>query len=513
MEGSEIAVAFLARNGVRVCFGNPGTTELNLVGALAHQDGIRYVPTLHEAVAVGAADGYHRIAGHPAMSLLHNGIGLSNALTGLFNARRGGSASVIVVGDHSDALQPHRDVLSSGVRIAEAALSAVAWCERVPSGDAIEQTFADALAAAGGAPGGPVVVALPYDIAWSDWGQSSELASTATKAAEVTDERISAIAAVLRRGRKAALLLGNDATRTEDALTDAGRIRGAAGCRLLSRPAVLVRGAGRVPVEQYTYSPLHSVDQLRDVDDLILVGAHPPVIPWGYPTHESILMTRQDAEIHVLATPDEDVPDALRRLADHFAGAEADIPHRALPAIASGAATPAAVAQSLAALLPADAIFLNEGISNGSVFQDSTEASRPHTLLTNVGGAIGWAQSAAIGCALAAPERKVVVVQGDGAAMYTPQALWTIAREKLDVLVVILANRTYKVLEYDLEFRGITDAHDLMRMDQPAIDWVSIAQGMGVQAAAVGDMDGFNAAFEAGVAAGGPRLIVVDLAD
>jgi acetolactate synthase-1/2/3 large subunit len=513
MDGAEVAVDFLARNDVRVCFGNPGTTEMNLISALAGHDDVRYVPTLHEGVAVGAADGYFRIAGKPAVSLLHNGIGLSNALTSLFNARRANSAGIVLVGDHSDELQEHRETMSSGVKIAEAAASTGSHTERITSGEHIEDGLADALISTIRAPRGPVVVALPYDIAWSDSESGDRaLSPSDTQPDVVDDERVSAVATVLRNGGNVALLLGNDATRTEPAIKAAGRIAQATGCRLLSRPAVLVRGTERVPVEQFVYSPLHSVAQLGNVDHLILVGANPPVIPWGYPSHDSPLLTGAETAVHVLATPSEDVADAVQRLADQLGAPEFEPANPPLPDLATGTATPKAVAQSLAALLPHNAVLLNEGISNGGTFQDATAASRPHTLLTNVGGAIGWAQAAAIGCALADPDRKIVAVQGDGAAMYLPQALWTIAREELNVLIVILANRTYRVLELDLELRGIAGAHELMRIDNPSIDWVSVARGLGIDADTADDMEEFNQKFASGVASTTARMLVVNLA-
>jgi acetolactate synthase I/II/III large subunit len=512
VEGAEIAIQYLARNEIQVCFGNPGTTEMNLVRALAHQDEVRYVPTLFEGVAVGAADGYHRVTGRLAASLLHNGIGLTNALAGLLNARRGGSASLVLVGDHPDALQPHRDVMSSGVNIADAALSCVSWASRIPSVERIEETLSEALAAATRAPGSPVVVAVPVDVAWSDRGGESREVVDTPQPVTVPSERVSAIAALLTEGRNVALMLGNDATRTEEALDAAGRIAASTGCRLLSRPSVLLRGAGRVAVEPFIYSPPPAKGQLESIDHLVLVGANPPVMPWAYPDHQTVLMTREDAEIHVLAAPEDDVPDALQRLADELGAGPAALQELALPELATGPAHPHAIAQSLGALLPDDAIFLNEAISNSHVFTESTSSSRRHTMLTNLGGAIGWASAAAIGCALAAPDRKVVAVQGDGAAMYTPQALWTIARERLNVLLVILANQTYMALEKDLHMRGIHDSDELMRMDDPAIDWVSVARGLGLEAETADSADEFNKLFESGLTAERARVLVVNLA-
>lgn len=514
MNGAEVAVEVLADSGIRVCFGNPGTTEMDLLGAIAQEPRIRYVPTLHEGVAAGAADGYFRIAGRPAMSLLHNGIGLANALTALYNARRAESASLTVVGDHADELQPHRLSMSSGVLIEDAARSSVPWAGRIGSADAIGSTLQEALYASGRPPRAPSVVALPSNIAWSDAGhQSCELERPSTHADRVSDQTIGSIAVLLRSETNVALLLGNAAARDEVALSTADRIAHATEARLLARPATLQRGARRIPVEQFIYSPVHSAELLKGIDHLVLVGIDQPVVPWGYPGLEQVLLTRKDATVHVLATTAEDVSEALDRLAAALQAPRIDRPAPTPPAPATGPATASAIAQSLAAMLPEGAVFLNEGISNGRVFQDMTADSLPHTMLINVGGAIGWAQSAAIGCAVADPSRKVVAVQGDGAAMYLPQAMWTMARENLDITVVILANSTYKVLELDLALRGITGTQHLTRMGDPVINWVSVANGLGVTAEMVKSANSFNDAFKSAIETPGPRLIVVQLAD
>jgi acetolactate synthase-1/2/3 large subunit len=354
---------------------------------------------------------------------------------------------------------------------------------------------------------------VPSDVAWSERSDGErEVVVPGPQSVAVPCERIAAVAGLLKQGGNVALMLGNDATRTEAALVAAGRIAAATGCRLLSRPSVLLRGAGRVAVEPFIYSPLHAKDQLEGIDHLVLVGANQPVMPWAYPGHEAVLMTREDAEIHLLAAPEDDVPDALQRLADELDAGPAALQELALPEPATGPALPETIAQSLAALLPEDAIFLNEAISNSHVFTECTSAGRRHTMLTNLGGAIGWASAAAIGCALAAPDRKVVAVQGDGAAMYTPQALWTIARERLNVLIVILANQTYMALEKDLHMRGMRNADDLMRMDDPAIDWVSLARGLGIEAETVDTADEFNEKFASALSGERARVLVVNLA-
>jgi acetolactate synthase I/II/III large subunit len=513
--GADVIVQALTRHGIRICFSNPGTTELDLVGALSQHSAVRYVPTLFEGVAIGAADGYYRISRQPAAALVHTAVGLANALSSLLNAQKAGSAFVVLVGDHPDPLQPYMDVIASGANLVQAAASYVSWVRRIPSSDAIEQTISDAIAAAMRAPGGPAVVAAPADVAWKAAGRSDRKAEHHDAGrTTVSEARVAEIATLVGKGRRTALVLGSQCTSSEAGLMAAGRIAAATGCRLLSRAAVTLRGAGRVAIELLPYPPLLGADALSEIDDVVLAGAHPPITPWAYPGREGVLMTPAGSEINVLASPEEDAVEALTQLADALGAGPPVLQEHEVPDLATGEIHPEALARSVAALLPEGAIVLDESVTSGRSLYARSAGSLPHTWLSNLGGAIGWGQAAAIGCSLAEPSRKVVVLQGDGAAMYMPQSLWTIARERLNVLCVIFSNRSYKVLENDMAIRDVSLTHlqgkHPMRIDNPGLDWVGLAQALGVDAVRVADMSGFNRAFEDAASAGGPSVLVVE---
>jgi acetolactate synthase-1/2/3 large subunit len=184
-----------------------------------------------------------------------------------------------------------------------------------------------------------------------------------------------------------------------------------------------------------------------------------------------------------------------------------------LPALPQGALTLDKLGQAIAALLPQDAIVVDEAITSSRFIAGPTVGARGHDWLAVTGGAIGYGLPAAVGAAVACPERKVVALEGDGSAMYTLQSLWTMAREGLDVTVVIFSNRGYQILRGELANVGVTEVgRNAVRMFdvvEPSLDWVALAKGHGVTAVRVADMAGFNVAFADAMAQKGPCLIEV----
>src|SRR5690606_37293799 len=214
--------------------------------------------------------------------------------------------------------------------------------------------------------------------------------------------------------------------------------------------------------------------------------------------------------VTVLASPAEDAGDALARLAEALAARTLSPPEQVSPPPASGTVTNAALGRSLAALLPEGAIVVDEGITNGFGLYPSMAAAAPHDLLRHVGGAIGQGLPLATGAAIGAPGRRVVCLQGDGSALYTVQALWTQARERLDVTTVMLANRRYAILDKELAAVGGRPgpaSNALFDIADPAIDWVRIANGFGIEAACAETMESFADLFTAANARQGPFLI------
>jgi acetolactate synthase-1/2/3 large subunit len=514
VNGAEALIQTLVNCGATTCFANPGTTELEIVAALDSVSGVRAVPVLFEGVAVGAADGYGRMSGRLAFSLLHTGAGLSNGLSNMLNAGKANTPLLTLVGDHPVRIREWNHTIASGIDIPSIVRPYSSWVRRAGR-STVGRDAADAVAASFSAPGGPTTLVVPSDVAWSEDAVPGTPVPPEGPAT-VSGEAVRAAVRALRSGEPAALLLHGSATGNDDALRAAGRIAAQTGCRVMARPARLARGAGRVPVEFFPYNPPFAIAALRDVRHVILVGAHPPVAPWAYPDDASTLVTHDDCQVSVLARPEEDAAAALSWLADELGATSAGpVQERVTVMPGSGAVTPEALAASIATLIPEGAVVIDESVTTGRRFHEMSRGSRPHDWITNLGGALGYGQPLAIGSAIACPDRKVLLLQGDGAGMYMPQSLWTIAREALDVLVVVFANRSYSVLRRDMELRQqdaeAPAARALFDIGRPEIDWIALAGSLGVPASRVGTMEEFNMVVGANLKTPGPALVQVDL--
>jgi acetolactate synthase-1/2/3 large subunit len=272
------------------------------------------------------------------------------------------------------------------------------------------------------------------------------------------------------------------------------------------------RGAGRVKLERIPYFAEQAQEFLEGTEQLILVGAKNPVAFFAYPGKESWL-TPKDADTLILARPEDDGMAALEALAEAV-GAPAQAPeHVALakPDLASGDLDADGVGRAIAHFLPEGAVMSDEGATAGLFTNIYTETAAPHDHMTLTGGSIGQGLPLAAGAAIACPDRKVVCFHGDGGAMYTLQSLWTMAREQLDVVTVILANRSYAILNIELMRVGAENpgpkALSMLDLHNPDLNWVKLAQGMGVEAVACSTAEDFNKAFEAAMSRKGPFLI------
>src|SRR5579875_3730902 len=309
------------------------------------------------------------------------------------------------------------------------------------------------------------------------------------------------------------------AARGRGGIAAAGRPRAArrrAGARLLAQTfnARIERGRGRVAIERIPYPVDQALAALAGLKHVILVGAKMPVAFFAYPGKPSLLAPA-DAAAHVLARPEEDAIGALAALAEEVGAAGLAVPlvDEEPPAPAAGAITPAALAASLGALLPENAIVVDEGVTTGRGFFPSTRAAAPHDWLQNMGGSIGIGLPLATGAAVACPERTVVALEADGSAMYTIQALWTQAREGLAVKTVLFNNKSYAILRHEMANVGAGNpgrkALDMLALDRPALDFVGLARGMGVPGARVATMEEFNRRFAEALATPGPFLVEV----
>ncbi len=500
MNGAHALIRTLVDAGVDVCFANPGTSEMHFVAALDDVPAMRAVLTLFEGVATGAADGYGRMAGRPAATLLHLGPGLANGIANLHNARRARTPVVNIVGDHATHHKRLDAPLESDIDALASAVSG--WVRRSLTTGDLGADAAAAVAAARSAPGCVATLVLPADVSWGDGGRPAT-PQPVRRPAPVRPEVVLAVAESLSAAEPRVLFLGGNAL-TERGLLAAARVAAVTGARLLCEtfPARLPRGAGLPFVRPLVYPPEPALAELADTRHLVLAGAREPVAFFAYPGLPGRLVP-DGCEVHLLAEPGEDATEALCALADALTGelsgglaeglstglpdgASPQVSEAQRPDLPTGPLTPRTLADAIGALLPAGAIVVDESLTSGAHLAAATAGCPRHDWLTLTGGAIGQGLPVATGAAVACPDRPVLSVQADGSAMYTITALWTQAREQLDVTTVICDNGAYAILDGELTRVGAARdgvrARQLLDLTGPALDFVALATGLGVPA-------------------------------
>ncbi|HET6952812.1 MAG TPA: acetolactate synthase large subunit [Acidimicrobiales bacterium] len=508
--GAGALLRTLVACGVDTCFTNPGTSEMHFVAALDDVPGMRAVLALFEGVATGAADGYARMTDRPAATLLHLGPGLGNGLANLHNARKARVPMVNIVGDHATYHKQYDAQLESDIETVARNVSR--WIRWSSSPEEVGRDAAEAVAAAQGPPGQVATLVLPADVSWSAGGRAAD--PIAPRAATPVDaDAVDAVAKALRSGEPCGLLLGGAALR-EDGLVAASRVANATGARMLAEtfPTRLARGAGRPPIDRLAYLAEFASAQLAGLRHLVVVDAKPPVSFFAYPGKDSYLVP-DGCEVHLLAEGSANAAAVLGTLAE-VVGAPAGGATRqpaGRPDLPSGELTAQAVAQAVGALLPDGAIVSDEGNTSSLFAPGTTAGAPPHDWLTLTGGAIGQGLPVATGAAVACPDRRVVSLQADGSALYTLQALWTQAREGLDVVTIIFNNRSYAVLNMELGRVGADAAgpraRDLLDLSRPDIDFVSLSRGLGVPATRATTAEEIGAQLGRALAEPGPALI------
>ena len=510
MNGAESLMRSLIASGVDVCFGNPGTSEMHFVAALDSVEGMRPILGLFEGVVTGAADGYGRMLGKPACTLLHLGPGLANGLANLHNARRASSPVVNIVGDHARSHSQYDAPLTSDIKGFARPVSD--WIHSSTSPLTVGADAARAVQASMEGPGQIATLILPADTAWAK-ADTVATPLPAPQPANVNDETNELIAGLVQSGVRTALLLRGKALQ-ERGLSAAGRIAAKTGARLLCDTFAprLQRGAGRVPVERLPYFSEQVVEFLAGTQLIVLVGAQPPVSFFAYPDKPSWL-TPEGCRLAVLAHPHEDGTGALEALVDALGAHQSVARTSALTSVEyspTGPLDPESIMRIVAKHLPEHAIVTEES-ALAMAYYGLAESAAPHDFLTLSGGAIGSMMAVSIGAGIACPDRKVVSLLGDGSAMYTLQSLWTQARENVDVVTVIYANRGYKILNNELKRVGASPdgerAASMFDLQNPSLDWVALAKGMGVEAVRVESSRDFDAAFASAMKRRGPVLI------
>jgi acetolactate synthase-1/2/3 large subunit len=516
MNGAESLIRTLVAGGVDTCFSNPGTSEIHIVAALDRIPEMRCVLGLFEGVVTGAADGYARMAEKPACTLLHLGPGLGNGLANLHNASRAQVPIVNIVGQHATDHLHFDTPLTSDIE--GIARTSSKWVRTSRGSSEVGRDAAEAVIVARTAPGQIATLIVPADVAWSE-GSSIAAISTLPKPTLPDAQNVERAAAMLQSGVRTAILIAGNGLYGKG-LIAAGRIAAATGAKLLAPYPItrLQRGAGITTVERVQYILEPAIDQFKEFRQLILVGARAPVAYFAYPGKSSVF-TSPECDIHTLANPGEDYVGALEALADALSirGEQVLAEKAERPAMPSGEITLPGLAAAVGALLPDNVIVVDESMTSGRGLMAATKGAPPHDWLGNTGGSIGIALPLAVGAAVACPDRRVLCLTADGSGMYTPQALWTMAREGLNVTTVVFANRDYAVLKREFSYLGIASpgarAAAMFEIGRPDLDWTHLAKGMGVPSTRVTSLDAFGKALRAGLegAGKGPTLIEVPL--
>jgi len=503
----------LLENDIDVCFANPGTSEMHFVAALDRKPAMRCILGLFEGVVTGAADGYARMAEKPAVTLLHTGPGLANGLANMHNARRAATPMVNVVGDHASYHLPNDAPLTSDIDGLARPMSK--FVRRITDADDVSRATADAITAARNPPMGVTTLILPADAAWNEVSNGSSVCKADFRTpSRIDDARLPKAVQALADGARPAILLA-DATLREASLRRAAQIAEATGARIIAEQANarIERGMGRFPIQRIPYVVGVAQEFLKDITHLILVGAQSPVTFFAYPNMPTSPLPA-GCDVITLADPGDNGPESLDLLAQALGlpdKPKAYLPKAARPDIVLGDLTAAAVCAGVAHYLPENAIICEEAITSGRELFGFTDGAAPHDHLQLTGGAIGEGMPLACGAAIACPDRKVVGLQADGSGMYTNQALWTIARENLDVCIVIFANDSYAILQGELKNVGAgspgLNANRMLNLDDPSINWVLLARSMGVDAASAETAEEFNELFKSAVNRKGPFVI------
>ncbi len=485
MNGAQALIRTLVDAGVDVCFANPGTSEMHFVAALDDVPDMRAVLTLFEGVATGAADGYARMAGRPAATLLHLGPGMGNGLANLHNARRGRTPMVNVVGDHSRSHKRLDAPLESDIDAVAGTVSG--WVRRSLTPSDVAGDAAQAVATASTAPGTIATLILPADVSWED-GADVAAPLPRRPAPQVARSVVEDVAKVLASDEPAVLFLGGDVVAVEEGLLAAGQVATGTGARLMTEtfPARTARGAGLPDVTRLPYPPEMAIAALAGTRHLVLAGAQAPVHFFGYPGVPGHPVP-DDCTLHVLSEAGEDGVAALRALAELAApDAVPELLEASRPELPTGDLTPRTMSAVVGALLPENAIVVDEALTSGVGLHELTSGAPRHDWLALTGGAIGDGLPMALGAAVACPDRPVIGIQADGSAMYTISALWSYAREQCDVTTIVCDNGSYAILEHELSRVGAQGdgerAGRLLDLGAPDLDFVALANGMGVPA-------------------------------
>jgi acetolactate synthase I/II/III large subunit len=511
MNGAEALLKTIETAGIDVCFANGGTTEMPMILAFDSITGIRPMLGLFEGVCSGAADGYGRLKEKPALCLLHLGPGLANGVANLHNAKRARTPLLNVVGEHASWHVKANAPLAMDIECLCKTFSG--WQRTVRSVETIARDTAEAIEAS--LRGQIASLIVPCDLQWKEY--RGEIPAVKRPAFAPPDKNaIESAAKLLKSSDKTALIMNGRALRRRG-LEAAGRIRAAVGCDLfcINFPAYVDRGAGTVPVARVPYFPEPAAAVLAPYRAVVLAGTDQPVNFFGYEGQWSNPVAADVPKLRVDSDA-QDAAEALEALAAELGapGKEAlsgIVAGYSVPDVPTGKLTPETACLTLAALQPEDAIIMDEGLTAGMSYFPLGATLSPHSYFMLTGGAIGQGMPSATGASVACPERPVINLQADGSAMYTVQSLWTQAQAGMNVTTLICSNRSYNIINVELQRAGITSAGPRVRaftdLGNPPIDWPSLSRGLGVPGVAVDTAEDLAREIKKALKEPGPHLI------
>jgi len=512
MNGAEFIINSAVKAGIEVCFANPGTTEMALVNALDRVPGMRSVLGLFEGVCTGAADGYARMAGKPAMTVLHLGPGFGNGIANLHNARRAKSMMFNVVGEHASWHLPFDPLLAMDIEALAGSVSA--WHRTVKTPDALAGYTNEAIINA--LNGRIATLIAPSDFQWAEVTDRHTVFPNKEKF-PVEEPLIAQAADILKKSKKCALLLGGQAL-SDKGLMLAARIQSRIHCDLFydTFPARLEQGTGYPHLHRIPYLPKMALEAMKPYDAVVCIGTRTPVAFFGYSGLPS-LFVHDGQKTLVIHQTDEAIVDALLMIAQALHAPETPDPemlsplHR--PGMPAGKLDGNKAGAVLAAMQPEHAIIIEEAITNSLAYHAVINGCPKFTLLALTGGSIGQGPASATGAAIACPNRPVIDFQADGSAMYTIQSLWTQARENLNVTTLICSNRSYDILKMEMFRSGNTapGANANRMTDLSGIHWLKLGESLGVASVSVSTCEGMVRELEKALTTAGPNLIELAL--
>ncbi len=513
MNSADALLKTLIANGLEVVFANPGTSEMHLVAAIDHHPEVRPILGLFEGVVTGAADGYARMSGKAAANLLHLGPGLGNGFANIHNAKKARTPMLNIVGDHATYHLKYNAPLTSDLDgLAKASSD---WVGRSLSPDDLSSLGSQAWSEAHKFPGQIATMLVPADCAWGETDNIGPVVKRPNPL-KVDDKKIDVAFKALSSSTNAMLFIGGDFL-DEESVTLAGKIATSANCRLATDTFVKRhrRGRGITKVEPIPYFAEMAEEHLKGIDVIVFIGTRPPVSFFAYPGKKSYL-SPEEAQLIELSSPLQDGKYALNALNDLFGGTRIDkqlIPNETIDMPISGTLGPDNIGPIFAGLLPEETIVCDEAATSGFFVTPHAWNAKPLDWLALTGGSIGQGLPLATGAAIGAPDRPVVCLHGDGGAMYTLQALWTQARESLNVTNIIFSNRSYAILKVELDRVGALGTGDraasMFSLDDPAISWPSLAQSLGVDGYTATTVEEFKKALSNSLISEGPSLIEV----